>query len=133
MATAPVRALLSSPKGIRMAVTLAGQGVIKMTPISSSERPVFSLARALAIFPAISTGALMGKTWSIRPGKRTRINRVTAGQAELITGFSNRSMEALVAAETSSAAFETSKTSSNPNFSNPERRISTSSKLRNWP
>ena len=35
---------------------------------------------------AVSMGDFRGSTWSHKSGKRTRISRTTAGQAELITG-----------------------------------------------
>lgn len=46
----------------------------------------------------------------MRPGNRTRMSRVTAGQAELITGFGIAPLFMMrrVAAETSSAALATS-------------------------
>ncbi len=69
-----------------MSVTLAGHGVRKKQPICSSGRPVFFTASALARAAAVSMGDFRGSTWSHRSGKRTRMSRTTAGQAELITG-----------------------------------------------
>ena len=61
-------------------------------------------------------GDFRGSTWSHRSGKRTRMSRTTAGQAELITGrFSRPEASSFrVASLTSSAARETSNTSSKP-------------------
>ena len=67
-------------------VTLAGQGTMAMQPIFSSGRPVFSAAVFLAMRAASSMGGTKGSIWSISSGKRTRMSRVTAGQAELMTG-----------------------------------------------
>ena len=116
-----------------MAVTLAGQGVMKMAPIFSGGRPVFLTASRLAIRAATSTGAFSGRIWSMRPGNRTRISLVTAGQAELMTGRGRRPVciSFRVAAETISAAFATSKTSSNPKARRADRTMSTSSRLLN--
>ena len=61
-------------------------------------------------------GALRGSTWSHKSGKRTRISRTTAGQAELMTGRfkAPSSISLRVASLTSSAARDTSNTSSKP-------------------
>ena len=69
-----------------------------------------------AISAAISIGECNGSTWAHSSGNLTRINRTMAGHAELIIGFGifPSDMIFLVASDTSSAAFETSKTSSNP-------------------
>ena len=61
-----------------------------MAPIFSGGRPVFLTASRLAIRAATSTGAFSGRIWSMRPGNRTRISLVTAGQAELMTGRGRR-------------------------------------------
>ena len=70
----------------------------------------------------------------MRPGNRTRISLVTAGQAELITGRGSlpRCISLRVAAETISAALATSKTSSNPKANRAFNTMSTSSRLLNW-
>ena len=109
------------PIGMRMSVTLAGHGVMKKQPICSSGRPVFSRAFRFAIVAAVSIGESSGSTWSHRSGKRTRISRTIAGQAELMTGrFSApASINRRVASLTSSAAPETSTTSSKPSFFRP--------------
>ena len=116
------------------AVTLAGQGEIKAVQISSSGMPVFSDASRLAIRAATSTGALRGSTWLTSWGKRTRMSRVTAGQAEEMTGFlmSPYFMIRRVASLTSSAARETSNTPSKPRRSRAPATMSMSLKLLNW-
>ncbi len=125
MAMAPSTLDFSMPRGILMSVTLAGQGVMKKQPTSFSRRPVFSMASSLAIRAAVSMGDLRGSTWSHRSGKRTRMSRTTAGQAELMMGR-GRGREASelyislrVASLTSSAARETSYTWSKPIFFRP--------------
>src|SRR5699024_7903908 len=106
METTAETALFCVPSGILLAVTFAGHGEIKIVPIFSGGRPVFLTACLRASRAATSTGALKGSTWSIRLGNRTRISLVTAGQAELITGFKRpgRAIYFRVASETSSAA-----------------------------
>ena len=106
-----------------MSVTLAGQGVRKKQPICWGGRPVFFTASRLAMAAAVSMGDLRGSTWSHKSGKRTRISRTTAGQAELITGRfkAPASMSLRVASLTSSAARETSNTSSKPISLRPVR------------
>ena len=46
----------------------------------------FFSALALAMRLAYSTGGRMGRTFSQSSGKRSRMSRTMAGQAELITG-----------------------------------------------
>ena len=87
MATTASISLFSLPSGIRMAVTLAGQGLMKMAPIRSGGKPVRAAASFFASRAASSTGATSGSTLGTSSGKRTRISRETAGQAELMTGF----------------------------------------------
>ena len=99
-----------------------------MIPISSGFSPVFSIALALAISAATSTGALIGRRREIRDGNFTRISRITEGQAELMNGAS--SLCSLIysrdASDTSSAAALTSYTSSKPSL---RRALSTMSTL----
>ena len=57
---------------------------MKIMPIFSLGRPVFSMALLAASTAATSTGGFNGSRWGIRFGKRTRINRTTEGQAVLI-------------------------------------------------
>ena len=119
------------PMGEWMAVTLAGHGVMKMQPMSSFGRPVLRTASFLARRAASSMGATSGSTWSMSCGKRTRMSRVTAGQAELITGRSMLPVCRMrrVASLTSSAAFATSYTSSKPISKSAASTTSCSSKL----
>ena len=83
---APSTSDFSMPMGMRISVTFAGHGVMKKQPICSFGRPVFCMACCFAILAAVSMGDKSGRTWSQRSGKRTRIKRTTAGQAELMTG-----------------------------------------------
>ncbi len=114
MAMAPSTLDFSTPRGILMSVTLAGQGVMKKQPMSFSGKPVFSMASFLAMMAAVSMGDFRGSTWSQRSGKRTRISLTTAGQAELMMGLgrgkalSELYMSLRVASLTSSAARDTS-------------------------
>ena len=119
------------PMGILISVTLAGHGVMKMQPMSSFGRPVLRTASFLARRAASSMGATSGSTWSMSCGKRTRMSRVTAGQAELITGRSMLPVCRMrrVASLTSSAAFATSYTSSKPISKSAASTTSCSSKL----
>ena len=79
------------------------------------------MASRLARAAAVSMGDFRGSTWSHKSGNRTRINRTTAGQAELMTGRfkAPASISFRVASLTSSAARETSNTSSKPNSFKP--------------
>ena len=135
MATTASMALFLVPSGILTAVTLAAQGEIKIHPIFSAGRPVRSIASFFASRAATSTGACSGRMCRIRSGKRTRISRTTAGQAELMTGRGScPSLSILrVASLTSSAARDTSKISSKPMSISARRMISTSSRLLNCP
>ncbi len=135
MASTPSMALLWVPSGIFTAVTLAGQGEMKNAPTSCGVQPQRSQASFLARRAAISAGASSGSTLSSRSGNRTRISRVTAGQAELMTGRQRcPSLISLrVASLTSSAARATSNTPSNPSFSRAFRTMSMSSRLLNCP
>ena len=110
MASTASTALFSVPSGILTAVTFAGQGEMKIAPIFSGGRPVFSAARALATRAATSMGGCSGRMLSMSSGKRTRMSRSTAGQAEEMTGrlMSSRIMYRRVASLTSSAARATS-------------------------
>ena len=110
MAMAPSHQEPSVPMGILISVTLAGHGVMKKAPISSTGIPVLSLAARFAIMAETSIGAFRFSTWAHRSGKRTRISRTTAGHAELITGLGSlpSAISFLVASETSSAPLETS-------------------------
>ena len=123
MAMAPSTSDFSMPMGMRISVTFAGHGVMKKQPICSFGRPVFCMACCFAILAAVSMGDKSGRTWSQRSGKRTRIKRTTAGQAELMTGRCKvpASIRRRVASLTSSAAPETSMTSSNPSFLRPDK------------
>ena len=108
---------------------------MKIHPIFSGASPVRATASLLARRAATSTGACSGRICRIKSGNRTRISRTTAGQAELITGRGScPSLSILrVASLTSSAARDTSNTSSNPMSTSARRMISTSSRLLNCP
>ncbi len=133
MAMAPSIPLFVIPNGDLTAVTLAGHGVMKNTPIFSGGNPVSSNALFLASDAASSTGACSGNRLGIRLGKRTRISLTTEGQAVLIRGhwsgfFSTYSLDL---ADTNSAAPPTSYTSSNPIFLSAVNTMLTSSKWLN--
>ena len=72
--------------GLRMAVTLAAQGVMKKHPTSRGSAPCFWQNSRLATMAASSMGWRMSMIWEISSGNRTWISRVMAGQAEEITG-----------------------------------------------
>ena len=135
MAIAPSTMDFSIPMGCLISVTLAGQGVRKKQPIFSTGIPVRLEAPNLANPAAVSMGERKGSTWEHKSGKRTRISRTTAGQAELMTGRGKDSsaISRRVASDTSSAARETSNTSSNPSCFRPVRTKSMSSRLLNCP
>ena len=92
------------------AVILAGQGEIKTQPISEGGMPRLRAVWRLTVRAASSTGATSGRTLSSSWGKRTRISRSTAGQAEEMTGRSSAPWlsSSRVASLTSSAAVATS-------------------------
>ena len=122
------------PSGTLAAVTLAGQGVIKATPISSGARPVFCTAARRASTAASSTGGCSGSRCSSRSGKRTRISRRIAGQAEEISGSGPLyfAINSTVDWEISSAAAPTSYTSSKPICSSPRMTRPVWSRCLNW-
>lgn len=123
------------PMGTRTSVTLAAQGERKKIPICSLGRPVFFMASSRASRAAISMGAFRGSTWSHKSGKRTRISRTTAGQAELMAGFFSFPSPSSwrVRSEWISAPRDTSNTSSNPMAFSPVSTMSMSSRWLNCP
>ncbi len=98
-----------------MLVTFAGQGVMKNAPISSSETPFFLENSRFAMAAATSMGDSTSTILSISSGNRTRMSRIIAGQAEDMSGCLSVVLSfSRTAAETTSAPFATSKTSSKP-------------------
>ena len=72
--------------GLRMAVTLAAQGVMKKHPTSSGFASCARQNSRRATIAATSMGWRTSMICGIRSGKRTRIRRTMAGQAEEMTG-----------------------------------------------
>jgi len=118
-----------------MAVTLAGQGVIKKHPTSLSGTSCLRANSRLAISAATSMGWRMSTMWSIKSGNRTWISRTMAGHAAEISGLGRSGWRSfsLMARVTTSAPRATSNTSSKPMCFRP---VSTWAMLRrflNWP
>ena len=110
--------------GATFTPSLSDEGVLSWTNDQGLQNPA-----------AVSMGERRGSTWEHRSGKRTRISRTTAGQAELMTGRGREPSAIIrrVASDTSSAARETSNTSSKPSRFRPVRTKSMSSRLLNCP
>ena len=113
---APFIALSVWPMGFLMAVTFAGQGVIKKQPTSSGLAPVRSQNSLRAMVAATSMGERTSTMFSISSGKRTCMSLTTAGQAEEMRGLGHMgsSSFSFTARATISAPRPTSNTSSKP-------------------
>ena len=132
MANAPSSTGSVSPTGVWAVVICEEQGTMANTPISSGFSPVSWTARRRARMAASSAGRMTGAMLGMSLGKRIQISRITAGQAEEISGMT-RSVPLVMYwranPETTSAAAAVSKTPSKPISSSPLRTMSTSSRF----